>query len=79
MDSHGIGIIARGSLAQGLLAGKTAKDYLGYSEDLVSEIQQKIKHATSDLGVSSLTFALKYPLLHESVRTSALGSRRGAG
>ncbi|MGO1669296.1 MAG: aldo/keto reductase [Sphingobacterium sp.] len=75
MDSHGIGIIARGSLAQGLLAGKTAKDYLGYSEDLVSEIQQKIKHATSDLGVSSLTFALKYPLLHESVRTSALGIR----
>lgn len=75
LDSQQIGVIARGPLAQGLLAGKTAKAYLGYSEDLVGEIQKKIEQTTSDLGVSNLTFALKYPVLRESVRSTVLGVR----
>ncbi|HEU4471651.1 MAG TPA: aldo/keto reductase [Flavisolibacter sp.] len=34
---HGIGVLARGSLAQGLLTGKTPKDYLGYTAEEVQK------------------------------------------
>lgn len=78
LDSQQVGVIARGPLAQGLLAGKTAKAYLTYSEELVAEIQQKIRQAASDLGVSELTVVLKYPLLQNSVRSAVLGLRTKA-
>lgn len=75
LDSHEVGVIARGSLAQGLLVGKKAKPYLGYSEELIADIQQKVEHTASDLGVSTLAFVLKYPLLHETIRCTTLGVR----
>lgn len=78
LDSQQVGVIARGPLAQGLLAGKPAKAYLTYSEELVAEIQQKIRQAASDLGVSELTVVLKYPLLQSSVRSAVLGLRTKA-
>ncbi|HIY76222.1 MAG TPA: aldo/keto reductase [Candidatus Sphingobacterium stercorigallinarum] len=75
LDSHQVGVIARGPIAQGLLLGKPANEYLGYSSELVEQIQNKLQETADDLGVSTLSLALKYPVLQESVRCSVIGIR----
>jgi len=76
LQQHGIGVLARGSLAQGLLAGKPAKPYLGYS---LEEVQQATTTMRAVAGCTRLAaeIAMRFVLHHPAVRSSVLGIRTG--
>ena len=74
LQQHSIGVLARGSLAQGLLAGKPAKPYLGYT---LEEVQ---KAADAILGTAGSTrkaseVAVQFILSHPAVTSAVLGIR----
>ncbi|WP_214648404.1 aldo/keto reductase [Sphingobacterium mizutaii] len=71
----GISVLARGTVAQGLLLKKAAQKYLSYSVHEVLDIQREISEIANKLGVNNLALALKYPLLHHPVACSVLGIR----
>jgi len=68
---NGIGVLARGTLASGLLAGKPAKGYLGLTERQVADIQDKINKNTTDSGAS----AIRYVIDNEIITTAVVGIR----
>jgi aryl-alcohol dehydrogenase-like predicted oxidoreductase len=68
---NNIGVFARGPMAQGLLAGKPAKDYLGRSAAEVSEITTFIR----DQKVSASALAIQYVLRHPSISAAVVGIR----
>lgn len=74
LKGKGIGILARGSLAQGLLAGKPAKPYLGYT---LEEVQQAANSVRSVAGTDrkAAEVALRYPLHHPAVSAAVMGIR----
>ena len=71
LHDSGIGVLARGTLASGLLAGKPAKDYLGMTERQVADIQNKINKKTIDSGAS----AMRYVIDNEFITTAVVGIR----
>ena len=75
LTENGISVLARGTVAQGLLLKKAAQKYLSYSVHEVLEIQHKISEIANNLGVNNLALALKYPLLHQPVACSVIGIR----
>jgi len=75
LSERNIAVLARGTVAQGLLLKKAAQKYLSYSVHEVLDIQKKIASIASELNVSSIALALKYPLLHKPVACSVLGIR----
>ena len=75
LAKRNISVLARGTVAQGLLIKKAAQKYLSYSVHDVLDIQKRINSIANDLNVSSLALALKYPLLHEPVACCVLGIR----
>jgi aryl-alcohol dehydrogenase-like predicted oxidoreductase len=75
LHQHQQGVLVRGALAKGLLAGKSAKAYLGHSQEQVQAIQQQLQTATpaeDDPGC----LALKYVLKHPAVSSIVLGISR---
>ncbi|MET0394303.1 MAG: aldo/keto reductase [Chitinophagaceae bacterium] len=77
LRQHRIGILARGSLAQGLLAGKPAKSFLNYTAEQVKDAAGAIgrvageSYTTSQVGIG---FALHHPAITSAVagiRTAA--------
>ncbi|EJF08908.1 aldo/keto reductase [Pontibacter sp. BAB1700] len=74
LQSKGIGVLARGSLAQGLLAGKPAKPYLGYTSE---EVQQMAKTVQTVAGAArpAAEVAVRYTLHHPAVSAAVLGIR----
>ncbi|SIT82049.1 aldo/keto reductase [Pontibacter indicus] len=74
LKGKGIGILARGSLAQGLLAGKPAKPYLGYTFE---EIQQAANSVRKVAGTDrkAAEVALRYTLHHPAVSAAVMGIR----
>lgn len=74
LQDKGIGILARGSLAQGLLAGKPAKPYLGYT---LEEVQQAANCVRKVAGTDrkAAEVAVRYPLHHPAVSAAVLGIR----
>lgn len=75
LEKNGISVLARGTVAQGLLLKKAAQKYLTYSVREVLEIQNAINSIAKELGLSSLSLAIKYPLLHDPVVCSVIGIR----
>lgn len=75
LAESGISVLARGTVAQGLLLKKAAQKYLSYSVHEVLEIQRKVTEISNQLGVANLALALKYPLLHQPVACSVIGIR----
>lgn len=75
LEKNGISVLARGTVAQGLLLKKAAQKYLTYSVREVLEIQNAINSIAKELGLSSLSLAIKYPLLHDPVVGSVIGIR----
>jgi len=73
LHDNGIGVLARGTLASGLLAGKPAKGYLGLTERQVADIQDKISKNTTDSGAS----AMRYVIDNEFITTAVVGIRTG--
>jgi aryl-alcohol dehydrogenase-like predicted oxidoreductase len=74
LQEHQIGVLARGSLAQGLLAGKPAKPYLGYT---LAEVQKAAGavHAVAGTKRQAAEVAVRYTLHHPAVSTAVLGIR----
>ena len=67
-----IGVFVRGAIAKGLLAGKAATPYLGYSEEEVNKMRlQLASMAEDDYPMARL--ALSYVLHHPAVSSIALG------
>lgn len=72
LHQHQQGVLVRGALAKGLLAGKAPKAYLGHSENQVGTIQQQLKEATLP-GENPGCLALKYVLQHPATSSIVLG------
>jgi aryl-alcohol dehydrogenase-like predicted oxidoreductase len=68
---NNIGVLARGPMAQGLLVGKPAKDYLGRSAAEVADIAAIVKSR----NVSPSALAVQYVLHHPSVTAAVVGIR----
>jgi aryl-alcohol dehydrogenase-like predicted oxidoreductase len=68
---NNIGVLARGPMAQGLLAGKPSKEYLGRTGKQVSDIAAFIQGQK----VSASALAIRYVLHHPSVTAAVVGIR----
>lgn len=78
LHQHGISVICRGAIAQGLLVGKEAERYLQYTDSEVSKAVKAVAKVASELKLSKLDVALGYVWSHPAVATAALGIRTNA-
>jgi aryl-alcohol dehydrogenase-like predicted oxidoreductase len=70
LQTESIGVLARGSLAQGLLVDKPAKAYLEYTEEEVSKASRAIHFVAGDRATaaqSAVGFVLKHPAVISAV------------
>ncbi|WP_281163466.1 aldo/keto reductase [Pontibacter roseus] len=74
LQQHQIGVLARGSLAQGLLAGKPAKDYLGYTSEQVRQAAEAVQ-GVAGTKRKLAEVAVRYVLHHPVVSSAVLGIR----
>ena len=74
LHENNIGVLARGTLAKGLLAGKPAKEYLGYTKTEVQNTIDVLKEVTvSDQPIGRT--AIQYVLQHPAISSAVLGIR----
>ena len=74
LKEHNIGVLARGSVASGLLAGREAKSYVGYDENEVKNAAKaigKVTMADSNLAAT----AIAYVLQNAAISTAVVGIR----
>ena len=74
LKEHNIGVLARGSVASGLLAGKEAKPYVGHNENEVKNAAKaigKVTMADSNLAAT----AIAYVLQNATISTAVVGIR----
>jgi aryl-alcohol dehydrogenase-like predicted oxidoreductase len=69
-----IGVLARGSVAQGLLVNKTPKPYLNYSEDEISKVSNAVERI-SDQSRTKASVAIQYVLQHPAITSAIVGIR----
>lgn len=74
LKQHQIGVLARGSLAKGLLAGKPAESFLNYSSVQVTEVAAAIEKLSSDKRTPSQT-AIQFVWQHPAVAAAVVGIR----
>ena len=74
LHAHGIGVLARGALAQGLLVHKPEKDYLGQPAEVVNAAREAV-HACVTESRSAAQVALAYALAHPAVTAAVAGAR----
>lgn len=74
LEKKNIGVLARGSLAKGLLVNKTADPYLNYSEDQVHQAAWAVQ-AISGLSRKASHTALRFALQHTGVTSALVGVR----
>ena len=67
LKQNDIGVVVRGALAKGLLAGKAANAYLDHTVQSVSEIVSLIKKVHSVPFESALNFVLAHPAVTSAV------------
>lgn len=77
LQEHEIGVLARGSYAQGLLLGKTPKAYLSYSEAEVAAAAEAVSQATANQRTEA-EIAVRFVLHHPAITTAVLGIRTAA-
>jgi aryl-alcohol dehydrogenase-like predicted oxidoreductase len=70
-----ISVLARGSLAQGLLINKPAKDYLGHSAEEVKLVQKTIRSSSQRAPFET---AIQFSLYHPAVASVVVGIRNEA-
>ncbi|GAB3897655.1 aldo/keto reductase [Spirosoma agri] len=76
LHEHQISVLARGSLAKGLLVNKPAKPYLTYTAEAVRRAADAIA-ALSDADRNSTATAIQFVLRHPAVATAVVGIRTG--
>ena len=72
LRENNIGVLVRGSLAQGLLAGKTPKEYLGHTATEVKKAAEAVSSCVNKDRTASQT-ALRYVLQHPAVTAAVVG------
>ncbi|RNI30582.1 aldo/keto reductase [Rufibacter latericius] len=75
LQQHQIGVLARGSLAQGLLLGKTPKPYLAHTALEVTQAAEALKAIVGEEKIQE--GAVQYVLHHPAVTSAVLGIRTG--
>lgn len=73
LSKHNVSIIARGSLAKGMLVNKPAGAYLQYSSGEVAHILRNLDQAIKRTGKTRAAAALSYVLSSAAVATAAVG------
>jgi aryl-alcohol dehydrogenase-like predicted oxidoreductase len=74
LHDHEIGVLARGSLAKGLLAGKPASSYLNYSAEEVHKMSEAVKSISGKARTPAQT-ALHYVLANSAISSAVTGIR----
>ena len=74
LSENNIGVLVRGSLAQGLLVDKPYREYLGLSADEVAEANKAVKNLSGPARTPTQT-ALRYVLNHPAVTSAVVGIR----
>jgi aryl-alcohol dehydrogenase-like predicted oxidoreductase len=74
LHEHNIGVLARGSVAGGLLAGKPAKPYLNYNEHDVATASNAIQ-SLSSANRSAAQTAVQFVLNHPAITSAVVGIR----
>ena len=74
LEEFDIGVLARGSVAQGLLVNKPPKAYLNYSEEEVRAAAAAVKDCSPE-GRSPAQTAIRYVLHHGAVTSAVVGVR----
>ena len=74
LKQNNIGVLTRGSLAQGLLINKPAKAYLGYSTEEVSKAAEAVRWTTNENRTATHA-AIQYVLRHPAVTSAVVGIR----
>ncbi|WP_262918117.1 aldo/keto reductase [Pontibacter sp. E15-1] len=77
LQEHKIGVLARGSYAQGLLLGKQAKSYLNRSEQEVTDAAAAVQRVAGT-GRSAAEVAAGFVLHQPAVTSAVLGIRTAA-
>ncbi len=70
LQKNNIGVLTRGSIAKGLLAGKPPADYLNYTTSEVKKVIEKLKNVSGvdkSIGQTAIQFVLKHPSITSSV------------
>lgn len=75
LQTNGIGIMVRGALAQGLLAGKAPKEYLGHPASAVQSAADALKTRASATGTFPSALATRYVLDNPAVSSVVTGIR----
>jgi len=74
LHENNIGVLARGTVAQGLLVNKPAKPYLNYSAEEVEKAAAAIRKA-SDNNRNTAQTAFRYVLQHPAISSAVAGIR----
>jgi aryl-alcohol dehydrogenase-like predicted oxidoreductase len=74
LKENQISVLVRGSVAQGLLINKPAKEYLQYSKTEVEKAAEAVKSLSGNHRTSAQT-AIRYVLNHPAVSSAVLGIR----
>lgn len=74
LHRHQIGVLARGSLAKGLLVDKPTKEYLGYSTQEVGKAAEAIGSVGGDQRSPAET-AIRFALHHPAITSAVVGIR----
>lgn len=77
LEANNIGVLARGSVAKGLLAGKPAAEYSDFTADLVQAQSDAVK-ALSGRGRTMGQTAMRYVLQHPAITSLVVGIRTDA-
>ena len=74
LQQNNIGVLARGSVAQGLLLGKPAKEYLDLSPEEVKKAAATI-HLLSGIQRKNVQTAIRFVLRHPAITSAVVGIR----
>lgn len=74
LEQRNIGVLARGSVAKGLLIDKPAEPYLDYTAEQVQQAREAIAAASGPQRLPSQT-AIQYVLKHPAITSAVVGIR----
>jgi aryl-alcohol dehydrogenase-like predicted oxidoreductase len=74
LKDNGIGVVTRGSVAQGLLVDKPAKAYLNWTPAEVAHAAEVVQAMTGKTGSAAQT-AIRFALQHGAVDSAVIGIR----
>ena len=70
ISEAGVGVLVRGAVAKGLLAGKPSKAYLGHSQESIQKLQDQMLA----MGIKSSHIAIQFALKNPAVSTVVMGA-----